>query len=809
MTRLNTPTSFVIAVLLLISFAPLTSAQSASLTGRITDSAERPIPAARLELLGTDHRAATDATGRYRLDGVASGRYELRVTALGFEPLVRPVMLLAGVVSEFSLSLAPTIVSLSAIEVRGAASTGTVRPAEQVTDMVVMAGARSEVLHVAGTAANLTEKNARQLFARLPGVFVYDMDGAGNQINVSTRGLDPHRSWELNVRQDGVLVNSDLYGYPASHYSLPLEAVERIEYVRGTAALQYGSQFGGLLNYITQAPDTSTTARPQLRTSTGTNGLVSGFGSLRGAVGPVAYTFYVSARRSDGYRRNSESRYDAEYLALSLPLTRRLVLRGQVGRSYYRYRIPGPLNDSMFRADPRAATRSRNWFSPDISVPSLRLDWRVSGATRLSVQTSAVLGVRNSVQFAGFATTPDLRDPTSGEYAARQVDIDRFRSFTTEVRLTHDYRVGTVYSTLAAGVAYTHNDLHRRQQGRGTTGSDYDLSLSSGEFGRDVFYRTRNAAAHVENVTRLTPRWTLIPGLRLEHGRTHFEGRLAYYDPAGVPNEVRHRFPLFGLRTEYRVDDDADLYSGWSQAFRPMILKDVLPENALERTDSALKDARGWTLEAGIRGRIAGRVRFDLSAFALRYNNRFGTVLMSDPGGASYLFKTNVGSSLTRGLELSLDLPLLLSRRAAVSAFTATSFYDATYRQGSVASAGQNRSIVGNRVEAVPRWISRSGLSAWLGRATGSVTVSYTGSSFADPLNAATPSSNGAVGRVPPYTVVDLAGGGDVTTWLRLTGGISNVFDRKYFTKRPSFYPGPGIWPSDGRSVYLNGELHW
>ena len=84
-------------------------------------------------------------------------------------------------------------------------------------------------------------KSGRQVFAKLPGVFVYDMDGAGNQINIASRGLDPHRGWEFNIRKDGIITNSDMYGYPASHYSMPLESIDRIELVRGTGSLQYGA----------------------------------------------------------------------------------------------------------------------------------------------------------------------------------------------------------------------------------------------------------------------------------------------------------------------------------------------------------------------------------------------------------------------------------------------------------------------------------------------------------------------------------------------------------------------------------------
>ncbi len=55
-------------------------------------------------------------------------------------------------------------------------------------------GAKSEVVRTADMSANLSEKSARQIFAEVPGVFVYDMDGSGNQVNIATRGLDSHRS---------------------------------------------------------------------------------------------------------------------------------------------------------------------------------------------------------------------------------------------------------------------------------------------------------------------------------------------------------------------------------------------------------------------------------------------------------------------------------------------------------------------------------------------------------------------------------------------------------------------------------------
>jgi len=45
------------------------------------------------------------------------------------------------------------------------------------------AGKKTEVINVGDIDANVAEKTPRQIFAKVPGVFVYDMDGTGNQVN--------------------------------------------------------------------------------------------------------------------------------------------------------------------------------------------------------------------------------------------------------------------------------------------------------------------------------------------------------------------------------------------------------------------------------------------------------------------------------------------------------------------------------------------------------------------------------------------------------------------------------------------------
>ncbi|MFM7428596.1 MAG: hypothetical protein ACKO1F_01720 [Flammeovirgaceae bacterium] len=85
----------------------------------------------------------------------------------------------------------------------------------------------------------------------------------------------------------------------------------------------------------------------------------------------------------------------------------------ELSRSNYVYQIPGPLTDSMFLANPRMSTRSRNYFNPDIYIPSLTLDWKLCDRTRMTWINSDVLGARNSVQLDKPATVVDKIDPTT------------------------------------------------------------------------------------------------------------------------------------------------------------------------------------------------------------------------------------------------------------------------------------------------------------------------------------------------------------------------------------------------------------
>lgn len=690
--------------------------------------------------------------------------------------------------------------TLKQVTVKGIKAT-VVEALPEVNGTYLTGGKRSEVIKLSSIDINVAEKTPRQLFARIPGVFVYDMDGTGNQVNIATRGLDPHRSWENNLRQNGILTNSDMYGYPASHYSPPMESIERIEFVRGMGSLQYGAQFGGMLNYVTKQADTTRQFGFQSVNSAGSYGLLSTYNAIGGRIGKWTYYGYYYRRHSNGYRDNSRSDAQAQLGRIQYQANQRLSFTAELGRSTYTYQIPGPLTDSMFAQNPRQSTRSRNYFNPDIYIPSLKIDWQLSDRTRLLWTNSAVLGPRNSVQLDAFATVPDTISHLTAQYKARQVDVDHFHSYTTEIRLLHQYKIGSTNGAFVAGVQLMSTDLHRQQLGTGTTGTDFNLTLTA-PFKRDLHYRTKNFAGFIENHFYLTNRLTVSPGIRVESGKTEMRGTISYYDQGNLPTDISHHFALLGINADYKVNDAVKLYGGWAQAYRPVVFKDIIPSSVYEQIDKNLKDAHGYNAEIGIEGRWQN-VHVNVTVFDLLYRNRLGTLLQTNTDGTNYIFRTNIGDSRSTGVEALLETQLLRTEKVLVSGFTSTAYNNARYLNGQVSAGTENRSVKGNQVESAPRWTTRNGLTARYGLASLTLQYSYVSQTFSDPLNTPKPSPNGAVGPVPAYSLWDLNGTWHINRQLTLRGSINNLLNKHYFTKRPTFYPGPGVWPSDGRSAVL------
>jgi Fe(3+) dicitrate transport protein len=190
------------------------------------------------------HGTVTNIAGRFSISNIKQCECTIQFSGTGYRTKsIQINQLNPG--HEINIVLEKFIPEMAVVRIWGKNDPlSSVQRMADVSGTFLTAGKKNEMVNISNADANLSLKTGRQLFVKVPGVFVYDMDGSGNQVNIATRRLDPHRSWEFNIRHNGVITNSDMYGYPARHFNPPMESIEKVELIRGTAALRYGAQFG-------------------------------------------------------------------------------------------------------------------------------------------------------------------------------------------------------------------------------------------------------------------------------------------------------------------------------------------------------------------------------------------------------------------------------------------------------------------------------------------------------------------------------------------------------------------------------------
>jgi Fe(3+) dicitrate transport protein len=75
---------------------------------------------------------------------------------------------------------------------------------------------------------------------------------------------------------------------------------------------------------------------------------------------------------------------------------------------------------------------------------------------------------------------------------------------------------------------------------------------------------------------------------------------------------------------------------------------------------------------------------------------------------------------------------------------------------------------------------------------------------YTDAGNTETPNAAGTLGRLEGYRVMDLSITCMAPAGLELRAGVNNIGDAIYATRRAGGYPGPGILPANGRTLWLS-----
>ncbi len=795
---------------LLISFYLFTQLQlqaqnTSNLLGKVVDASESPIPGANVYIDSTNFGIATDNNGNFELANIPAGDIFLTASCLGYTTQHKSVKLRAGQNIYVEFILSENDLLLDEVKITATRDYDNVKRMKEVEGTLIFSGKRNDVVLLEKTNANTAENIPRQVFSKVPGVYEWDLDGSGTQTSISVRGLNPHRSWEFNVRQNRYSVNSDVFGYPESHYNPPTEALSKIELIRGGACLQYGPQYGGMLNYVIKEGPLDKKIDFETRQSFGSNDMFNTFNAVGGQIGKLNYYAYINYRGSDGFRPNSRYDFYTGFVGLHYLFSDKFRMGLEFSKMYYVNQFAGGLTDAQFDEDPYQSIRNRNYFQPNHNIPALTLNYTLSANTVINFKSNMIIGERNSVMFIAPPTVADSISPITLTYAPRTVDRDYYNSITNEARILQYYKIGGRKQVISAGLRFSDSRTKRKQNGEGTTNTDFDLSLVS-PYTLDLQFKTINYAFCAENLFHIGENFAVTPGVRYEIIQTTMTGNIDY---AATPFDYdkNRTIPLLGIGMQYNLDPQNNFYANCTQAYRPILYSDITPVGSLDIIDPDMTDSKGFNSDLGIRGKIKDILTYDIGLFYLKYGNRVGTLALKNAADQTYIYKTNVGTSAAAGAETFVEFrPTELMAHdkhfGQIGIFVTATYDHAEYIDAITIANGQEVQLEGNQLENAPEWIIRSGISYNYKFISTTIQGSYVSEIYADALNTEATAS-GVVGIVPSYFILDW------NTTLRfddynIKAGINNMNNEIYFTRRINNYPGPGILPADGRTFYIS-----
>jgi len=677
----------------------------------------------------------------------------------------------------------------------------------EIVGTSIYAGKKSALIVLDRVQGNVTTNTMRQVMAKIPGIHIWESDPSGIQIGIAARGLSPNRSWEFNIRQNGYDIAADPFGYPEAYYNPQLQAVQRIEVVRGQGSLQYGPQFGGLINYILRnGSEINKKFELETQLTTGTSSLFNSYIAAGGKSRKLHYYSFFDHRNGNGWRNNSRYYTNAGFTTVTWHFNPTLSLTAELMHSQIRSQQPGGLTDSAAMADGRSSQRSRNWFDIRWTTPALIINKTFGTNTRWNTKIFATIGNRNSVGFLQSILVKDSINSATGQFANRSVLKDAYRNYGMESRFITDFIIGSMRNTLSAGIRFYTGATARQADGKGSTGTDYDVNIT-GQFPRDIIFRSTNAAAFAEHIIRVTDKLMVIPGIRYEWLKGTAAGRNGFDNnnrPLMLQQIKRSRqFLLAGIAVTYQVTTSTEIYVNYAQAYRPIQFANLQAPPTTDVVDDNLKDSKGFNADLGFRGKLGSYLQFDISGFYLQYNNRIGTLTVS--GSPSYRLITNAGNSTSKGFEgyLAANPIKAFSPNSAAELLIFGSY---GYTNARYSGAYKDMAIKGKKLENAPEHIFRGGITGGYKTLLFTAQLSSVSSCFSDANNTVVPAANGNTGRLPGYSIIDLTASYLFLKKYSVKTGINNLANKKYFTRRAGGYPGPGALPGDGRTFFITAS---
>ena len=758
---------------------------------------------------------AADVEGRFLLEIPDLDTVVLRVSSIGYAAYTDTLDLTASRVLNLTVRMIGETFSSDPVVILGQSSRAERRAVGTMTEVPA---ATLNLIRPVGT---------QEMLEYVPGINGFSDDGMGNsRLNIGIRGLNPRRSSRVLILEDGVPIQPAPYIYPNTYYNPPTERIERIEVLKGSAAVEYGPQtMGGVINYITSRPRSTPGGRGIA--SIGTNGLASGYLELGGFGGEEFRTEgQFLYKRGDGYRDNNAfEQLNGTVKAILFPSANRTIYLKANGDHEVSQATYTGLTRHSFETNPDFNPKEHDLFTINRwsfdAIMHEQHSSRFRSTTRAYVnffsrdwwREDDVFYRASDYESNGSSATPvPWFEPGPLVRAGNgRTNFGILRDFTS-LGAEHKYTIrhtigGNEASGLVGGRLHWERFLDRKVVGDAPDareGIAYRIDPADSSttiLGTNNHYETVAFSFFLREGIDIG-RLSISAGLRFEAFEQEQVNRLrgaVYSDKSTV--EI-----LPGLGLNYGVGP-INFFAGVHRGYTPPS-SGALNAVGFDPTPSGfdLESEKSWNVEGGLRG-TTSHLSFEIAAFNIVVENLVAA-------GRGTLFR-NLGRAESRGVELGLRVSegALLGFMPGLE--VSWTLLDTEVLEGEIPSAilagDVPVDISGKELPYAPHHTITAGLSrsigSWLRMRAD---IHYVGEVYTDFENITEVNERGDTGPISAHTTVSASVAWLPTDRLEINLSGKNLTDEVYIGSLLHSNPGQpaagkssGILPGARRQVSL------
>ncbi len=650
---------------------------------------------------------------------------------------------------------------------------------------------------------DISMDNYRQVISKTPGLVLAEENTP--LLSIGYRGYDPHRTQFFQVLEDGIPIHADMVGYPEAYYTPPLDAVESVEVVRGGAALMYGPQPAGAINFVMKKPPLDTPFTVESTNILGSFDMYSNFTSFGGTLGKFGYYGYYDHQQTDGFREsNSDFFLNAWGGTFALDATG--PVRWYLNATAYdeTHGEPGGLtlengpNTVNYNTDRDGTSRFFDRMRVSRYAVSVINEWDISDRTLFTFRTwfDYYLRFSRRQNGGGFGTLP-----TGPKAQTNQIENQQFYTYGAEPRLSYNWDWLDNTHTLTGGMMFYY-DWSPRVDQTGNSPTAMTGSTVNQSNRESVYY-----SLFAENLFQFGS-FSITPGFRLENiwqSVRELVNKSSFQTGKPLQDETTYNFaPLFGLGLEYDFTPEVAVYANVSQAYRPPIFTQAVPTSPNVAVVGNLQESNIVNYEIGFQGEPVDWITWDTSFFLIDNSDQIGSRAVND--GQITTVIENSGRSIVYGWDLYTEVDFVGAANAAwnkddgkgwVDSYGSISAYTALTLQKGQFINGPND---GKTPQYLSDYILRLGLTYnWRDRIKAAFMGNFMGSTYAA-------DNNTASRFIPAYNVWDLTVEAKVyKETVSVIAGVNNIFNKDYYARIRA----DGIDPAAPRNWYAGVKVEF